>query len=138
MARKTAALLKEHGINPSAQRVAIAQYVLHTERHPTAEQVIDRVMKKFPLVSRATVYNTLNLFVEKGLLRRYALARGNVVFDPNIDNHHHFIDETTGAIHDIPWDAVQVSNMESLAGFEIEQYQVVMRGRKKSRKKPQS
>ena len=84
------------------------------------------------MVSRATVYNTLNLFVEKGLLRRYALPRGNVVFDPNVDKHHHFIDETTGAIHDIPWDAIQVSNLESLAGFEIEQYQVVMRGRKKA------
>ncbi len=45
-----------------------------------------------------------------------------------------FIDEATGAIHDIPWDAIQVSNLESLAGFEIEQYQVVMQGRKKSRK----
>jgi Fur family iron response transcriptional regulator len=131
MAQKTAALLKAHGINPSAQRVAIAQYVLHTGHHPTAEQVIDRVTKKFPLVSRATVYNTLNLFVEKGLLRRYALDRGNVVYDPHVDDHHHFIDETTGEIHDIAWDAIKVSNMESLDGFEIDKYQVVMRGRKK-------
>ena len=92
---------------------------------------MDRVSRKFPSVSRATVYNTLNLFVEKGLLRRYALPQGRVVFDPNIADHHHFIEEATGVIHDIPWDAVRVSNLESLDGFEIEQYQVVMRGHKK-------
>jgi Fe2+ or Zn2+ uptake regulation protein len=138
MARKTAAVLKEHGINPSAQRVAIAQYVLHTDRHPTAEEVMERVSNKFPMVSRATVYNTLNLFVEKGLLRRYALPAGNIVFDCHVDDHHHFIDESTGVIYDVPWDAIQVSNIESLDGFRVEEYQVVMRGRKKRRKKEAS
>lgn len=134
MARKTAVLLQEHGINPSAQRVAIAQFVLHTDRHPTAEEVLKRVSKKFPMVSRATVYNTLNLFVDKGLLRRYALSPGNVVFDPHVENHHHFIDESTGAIHDIPWDAVKVSNVKSLDGFQVESYQVVMKGHRRKKK----
>lgn len=133
MARKTAALLKEHSINPSAQRVAIAQFVLHTDRHPTAEEVLKRVSKKFPMVSRATVYNTLNLFVEKGLLRRYALSPGNIVFDCHVENHHHFIDESTGVIHDIPWNAIKVSNIKSLDGFQVETYQVVMKGRKRKK-----
>ncbi len=131
MARRTVALLNGHGINPSAQRVAIAQYVLRTDRHPSAEIVLNKVRRKFPLVSRATVYNTLNLFVEKGLLRRCALPDGNVVFDSNVNGHHHFIDETTGAIYDIPWEAIQVSNLNSLDGFQIKEYQVVMKGRKR-------
>jgi Fe2+ or Zn2+ uptake regulation protein len=135
MAQKTAAWLKEHGINPSAQRVAIAQYVLHTDRHPSAEEVLTQVRSNFPLVSRATVYNTLNLFVEKGLLRRHALPQGNVVFDSNTNNHHHFIDEATGVIYDVPWEAIRVSNLDSLDGFRIKEYQVVMRGRKMRSKK---
>lgn len=127
--------LQEHGIQPSAQRVAVAQFILHTDQHPSADQVWRAVQRTFPVISRATVYNTLNLFVEKGLLRELFLAEGNVVFDPKLETHHHFIDEATGAIHDVPWDKVQVCNVESLDGFEITDYQVVMRGRKRRTKR---
>jgi Fe2+ or Zn2+ uptake regulation protein len=128
--RDEAAVLREHGINPSAQRVAVARYVLHTDEHPSADEIWTRVKRRFPHVSRATVYNTVNLFVEKGLLRQFALTEGRVVFDPKTDDHHHFIDEESGNIHDVPWDAVEVSNLTRLAGFEVREYQVVMRGRR--------
>ena len=135
MWRYKTSLLKDHGINPSAQRVAVAQYVLHTDEHPSADEVWTRVRKHFPLVSRATIYNTLNLFVEKGLLRQLSLTEGRVVFDPKTDHHHHFIDEKSGKIHDVPWEAVQVSNLPKLAGFEVREYQVVMRGKRRRRKR---
>jgi Fe2+ or Zn2+ uptake regulation protein len=124
-------LLREHGIQPSAQRLAVAEYVLHTQDHPSADQVLERVIARCPTLSRATVYNTLNLFVEKGLLRELVLAEGKTVFDPNLERHHHFIDERTGAIHDIPWNAVRVSRVESLEGYDVREYQVVLRGRRK-------
>lgn len=130
--RDVAPLLESRGIQPSAQRVAVADYVLNTDEHPSADLVWKRVTARFPYVSRATVYNTLNLLVEKGLLRSLNLAEDSVVFDPNVDTHHHFIDEETGAIHDIAWDKVQVCNIEGLRGYEIRDYQVVMRGVKKS------
>jgi len=123
--------LRDHGIQPSAQRVAVADYVLHTEDHPSADQVWERVKKGCPTLSRATVYNTLHLFVEKGLLRELVLAEGRVVYDPKVDDHHHFIDEKTGRIHDIPWEAVRVSRIEQLKGFQVSEYQVVMRGRRR-------
>ncbi len=135
MPRKTATTLRDQGINPSAQRVAIAQYVLNTNTHPSAEQVWARVRQKFPMVSRATVYNTLNLFVEKGFLRQYVLTEGKVVFDSNVDAHHHFIDQSTSVIYDVAWEAVKVSKLDSLDGFHVEDYQVVMRGRKKAGRK---
>jgi Fe2+ or Zn2+ uptake regulation protein len=127
----TPTLLREHGIQPSAQRVAIADYVLRTNEHPSADLVFKRVAGNVPYLSRATVYNTLNLFVEKGLLRSLNLAEDSVVFDPKLETHHHFIDEETGTIHDIPWDKVQVCNIERLRGFQVDDYQVVMRGRVK-------
>jgi Fe2+ or Zn2+ uptake regulation protein len=124
------ARLRAHGIQPSAQRVAIARYVLATDEHPSADQIWDRVRRDVPVVSRATVYNTLNLFVDKGLLRELVLAEGKVVFDPNVDRHHHFIDDRTGRIHDVPWDALSVSDTNALPGFEVREYQVVLRGRR--------
>jgi Fe2+ or Zn2+ uptake regulation protein len=128
-------LLRDHGINLSAQRLAVAQYILHTDEHPSAYEVWQRVRERFPLVSRATVYNTINLFVEKGLLRQLVLTEGRVVFDPKTEDHHHFIDEESGKIHDVRWEAVEIPNVPKLDGFEVREYQVVMRGRKTPKRK---
>ena len=125
-----ARLLEEHGIQPSAHRIAVAQYVLRTDEHPSADTVLAKVGQSFPFISRATVYNTLNIFVQKGLLRELHMAEGKVVFDPNISRHHHFLDEETGAIHDIPWEALEVCKIEHLQGYEVFDYQVVLRGRR--------
>lgn len=124
-------ILEQHGIQPSAQRVAVAEYVLRTAEHPSADRVWASVQKNFPMISRATVYNTLHLFVEKGLLRELHLAPDSVLFDPNIDRHHHFIDEETGRIYDIPWNQIEMKNAKPLPGFEVHGYQVVMRGRRR-------
>ena len=121
--------LRDHGIQPSVQRVAVARYVLSTSDHPSADEVWQEVRRGLPVISRATVYNTLNLLVERGLLRAHVLAPRRVVFDPNLDRHHHFIDERTGQIHDVPWSAVQVGALADLPGFDVREYQVVMRGR---------
>lgn len=91
------------------------------------------------MIPRATVYNTLHLFVKKGLLRELVLAEGRSVFDCNVGAHHHFIDESTGAIHDVPWAAVRVSKVDQLAGYDVKEYMVVMRGTKsraKSARRP--
>jgi Fe2+ or Zn2+ uptake regulation protein len=122
--------LREKGIQPSAQRLAVASFVLETEAHPSADQVWAEVKAVLPAISRATVYNTLNLFVRRGLLRQLALAGGRVVFDPRVEAHHHFIDEATGAIHDVAWDALEVRGAAALRGLEVREYQVVMRGRR--------
>lgn len=126
-------MLRDRGIQPSAQRVAVAEYALTTEDHPSAEQVFARVRRSFPMISRATVYNTLNLFVGKGLLQPLVLAEGKIVFDPKTDRHHHFIDEETGDIHDVAWDALEVKNISALRGYDVREYQVVLRGKKQVR-----
>lgn len=128
------AALAEHGINPSAQRLAVAEVVLHTDAHPSADQVWTLVKRRIPMISRATVYNTLNLLVERGLLCELVLAEGRVVFDPKTERHHHFIDERTGRIYDVPWEAVRVSGVEKLPGFDVRTHQVVMRGRKRRKR----
>ncbi|MCZ7555992.1 MAG: transcriptional repressor [Bacteroidia bacterium] len=125
------AALQDHGIQPTAQRVAIAEAVLGNNHHPTADDILVEAQKRCSIVSRATVYNTLNLFVEKGLLRTQVLKEGIVVFDPNLQKHHHFIDEEDGTIIDIPWDWLTVEGRQKLREYDIRDYQVILRGRKK-------
>ena len=125
------AVLQQRGIQPSAQRVAIAQHVLSTELHPTADAILAEVRRSFPMVSRATVYNTLRLFVERGLLQTFQFEGGVTVYDPNVDRHHHFIDEDSGEIADVPWDALDVRKVETLTDLDVSSWMVVMRGRRK-------
>ncbi|MGF1467897.1 MAG: Fur family transcriptional regulator [Sandaracinaceae bacterium] len=123
--------LRSRGITPSAQRVAIAEYVLTTNEHPSADRVFTVVGERLPVLSRATVYNTLKLFVEKGLLRTVNLAEGGVVFDSNLDRHHHFVDVDSGEIVDIDWNRLRVAGVPDLEGYEVEHYEVVLRGRRR-------
>jgi len=124
-------MLRERGIQPSAQRVAVAEFVLATDEHPTADKVWSRVRKSFAMISRATVYNTLNLFVKKRLLRQFVFTGGTTVFDANVGNHHHFIDERSGRIYDLPWESLAVSKLDALKGFQVREYHVIMRGKLK-------
>lgn len=123
-------VLRRKGIQPTPQRIAVAEHVLAAKTHPTADEVWEQVRRRCPTLSRATVYNTLNRFVEKGLIRTQILKEGTVVFDPHVDAHHHFIDVETGRIYDVPWDAIKVSGEQALRGFEVLDYQVIVRGRR--------
>ena len=125
------AVLRTKGVQPTPQRLAVARFALATSSHPTADEVWEKARRECPTLSRATVYNTLNLLARKGLLKPRVITEGVVVFDPHVGRHHHFVDEETGRIHDIPWEAVRVSGEASLRGFEVREYQVVMRGRTK-------
>jgi Fe2+ or Zn2+ uptake regulation protein len=125
------ALLLSRGIRPSAHRLAVAKFVLHTQSHPSAEDVLKAVRRDFPMISRATVYNTLNLFLEKGLLQQIPIGEERAIFDPDLSPHHHLLDEETSVVHDVPWEALDIPHIESVEGFEITNFQVVMRGRRK-------
>jgi len=125
------ALLRKHGIQPTPQRIAVAEFVLHTDTHPSAEEVWAKVRNRCPTLSRATVYNTLNLFAERGLLSTQPLREGIIAFDPCVEPHHHFIDEESGTVCDVPWGAVKVTGEKSLEEFDVREYQVVMRGRRR-------
>ena len=118
-------LLRDHGIQPSAHRLAVAAYVLFTDEHPTADRVLDRARAALPLVSRATVYNTLNLFVARGLLREVVLGEGAMVFDPNVAPHHHLIDRDTGRVHDLPFDTVRIE----AANLDVESVEALLYGK---------
>lgn len=126
-------ILIEKGIQPSAPRMAIASYVWDTCSHPTADEVKCEVEKVFPTVSLATVYNTLKLFVNKGLLREVQDASfRSVRYDCNMKPHFHFIDESTGEMMDLDPQDLQISPDFIRLGkeFQISGVDVTVRGRR--------
>ncbi len=124
-------ILRQCDIQPTPQRIAVVECILASKTHPTADDVLILARKKCPTVSRATVYNTLNLLVEKKLVGMQTIREGAVIFDPNIQKHHHLIDEDTGDIHDIPWDQLEVKGIKKFEDFEILEFQVILRGKRR-------
>jgi Fur family transcriptional regulator, iron response regulator len=94
-------LLQAHGIQPTQQRIEIAQILLSRPQHLSAEQVMAMVNQDRTVVSKATVYNTLGLFAEKGLVREVIVDPAKVFYDPNTSQHYHFYNIDTGTLVDI-------------------------------------
>src|SRR2546423_15473729 len=90
------------GIRPTAQRLRIAALLLAEPQHLSAEQILASMRSAGARVSKATVYNTLNLFAERGLIRLLSVARSRAWLDSNGYAHYHFHDVTSGALIDVP------------------------------------
>lgn len=94
-------LLRQHGINPTHQRIEIAYALFSRQEHLSADQILAIVNTKHSETSKATVYNTLNLFVERKLIREVIVDPSKVFYDPNTHEHHHFYDVVSGHLTDI-------------------------------------
>jgi Fe2+ or Zn2+ uptake regulation protein len=93
--------LVKAGIRPSAQRIAIAQYLAEHLTHPTVEEIYHALHDEYPTLSRTTVYNTLWLLVENGVINAISIDRANSQFDYNIENHAHFRCKRCGKVIDL-------------------------------------
>src|SRR5690606_3470577 len=102
-------LLSARGVFPTPQRLDIAEVVLARPQHLSADQIIARMRRMGSRVSKATVYNTLNLFCERGLLRTVEVDPSRLFYDSTIEPHHHFFDVETGELVDIPHDGVKLA-----------------------------
>jgi len=107
-------VLRAHGISPTHQRIEIAHAVFSKMAHLSADQVLAIVNERHDETSKATVYNTLRLFVEKGLVREVIVDPSKVFFDPNTIPHHHFYDVETGEITDIDAERLTFSGLPEL------------------------
>ena len=122
------AVLKRSGINATAQRIAICRFVLCDAEHPSAEDVKLWVDQNFPKMSLATVYNTLRILVDAGLLRELRLPHSDaVLYDNNLSSHFHFLDEETGELLDV--DPVDVRLDPVLTqDYQVRAVEVLLRG----------
>ena len=124
--------LLEHGIQASAPRLAIANYVLNTRSHPTTERIKIEVEKKMPSVALATIYNSLHLFVEKGLIVAVKdPASDKWRYDCNTKPHFHFFDEASGQLVDLEPSVLRIQPDFSklYADFEVNSIEVTVKGK---------
>lgn len=125
-----AQLLRSHGINPTHQRIEIGLALFENPQHPSADDIFAMVNARNTETSKATVYNTLKLFLDKGMVRELIVDPNKVFYDPNVSVHHHFYDVATGEITDIPADGVRIEGLPPLPpGMVTEGIDIIVRTR---------
>ena len=120
--------LKQAGVTPTQQRVEIGQILFARPQHLSADQVLNIVNQAGPLVSKATIYNTLGLFAEKGLVKEVIVDPSKVFYDSNTTEHHHFFAVDSGELIDIEDQELSLVNMPRLPeGMRAEGIDIVIR-----------
>ena len=113
------------GISPTSRRVQIADLAFQRQQHVTAEEVYEQLNVGSRHVSRATVYNTLKMLVDHGLLWQVTVEMSRVFYDSNISPHHHFFDIDSRGLEDIEAEQFEILGMpepppgKSVAGVDV-------------------
>jgi len=128
-ARDIKSMLREAGLRPTRQRVALADILYrYGNRHISAEQLHEEAISARVPVSLATVYNTLHQFTQAGFLREVAVDGTKTYFDTNVSDHHHFFNEDDNSVIDIPGSTLSIDDVPTPPeGMEIVRVDVVVR-----------
>src|SRR5580765_1428348 len=121
MSQELQAALRQRGMRVTPQRVVVHRALLELGRHVTADELLDAVADRLPNVSLPTIYATLDLLEELGMVRRVQRA-GTTLFDPRVDSHHHLVCTSCGSIEDLD-SVLDTASLERAArrhGFEHE------------------
>jgi len=110
--------LREVGLTPTIQRLAVLESLEKTRSHPTADQVLETVRKKHPTVSRATVYNTLEALTQAGLILRITVDPSVARYDADLGPHAHFRCRACNTVYDV------IVEDENTLGDEIEGHRI--------------
>jgi Fe2+ or Zn2+ uptake regulation protein len=116
--------LHEHGVKPSYPRVRILDYMLVKKNHPTVDMIYAELSKEIPTLSRTTVYNTVNLFNEKGLVQKLGIDEQETRYDADISVHAHFRCDSCGKILDLTTEGElpEITGPEQITVREIQFY----------------
>lgn len=96
-----AEMLRDVGLTPTIQRLAILDYLQRVKCHPTADEALVAVQRKFPSISRATVYNTLDALTKAGMILRLNVDPTVARYDADLVLHAHFRCRLCGKVYDI-------------------------------------
>jgi Fe2+ or Zn2+ uptake regulation protein len=125
-----AALLRERGLRATSQRVVMHRLLRDHNRHLSAEELLSEAGERLPGVSLPTVYATLELFEQLGIVRRVNGGGGTLLWDTRADAHHHLICRNCGRIEDMdtPLDLERARRSAARAGFQPDRAEVVVSG----------
>ena len=121
-------LLESAEVRCTQQRMLLASLVLSHKQHLSADQVFALANRDGPAVSKATVYNTLNLFARLGLVREVIVDPQRVFYDSNVSDHHHLYNEDDGSLIDVDAGSLEVRGLPELpADTEVRGIEVIVR-----------
>ncbi len=124
------AKLEQHKILPTPQRIEVAGILLREPQHLSADQIMGELRAAGSTVSKATVYNCLNLFSECGLVKERLVDPKRRFYDSTTSPHHHFFNADTGELSDIPAQSVALAGLPELpAGTWLESAELIIRVR---------
>ena len=107
-------VLSSLDIKPTSQRIDIANIIFRKDQHLSAEDIIMVLNNNGSTISRATVYNTLNLFAQKGLVQRVVIDSSKIYYDSKTTPHSHYYNTDTGEISDFEFENVRISPLPKL------------------------
>ena len=119
------------GLRMTRQRQEVYRTLMEQRNHPTANDVFMRVKDRLPNISLATVYNCLEALVQHGIIRQVNFERESSRYCPNLSEHGHFHDATTGVIHDVDFKlGVNLADLLNLPpGAVIDDVEITLRGK---------
>lgn len=119
--------LKKNGIKPSIQRIKIFEYLLGHHTHPTVDDIFQSLSAEIPTLSKTTVYNTLNIFVENHIVHEVIIEENEVRYDVETGTHGHFKCKVCGDIIDFDVDLSKL-DLQKLGNVEIEETHFYLKG----------
>ena len=120
--------LQSHGVKLTPQRVEIGLLLLPKPCHMSADQILKSLRDSGNRISKATVYNTLNLFSRQGIVREVAIDPAHLVYDSTTHRHHHFFNTDTGELIDIDSPDLSISGLPPLPdGMTQESVDLIIR-----------
>lgn len=132
MQQQLKATLLSHGVKPTTQRLEIGQLLFAQPKHMSADQILSDLRNAGSRVSKATVYNTLNLFSQQGLVREVSVDPERQFYDSTNHPHHHFYNVDTGELTDIEHSDLEFVRLPELPeGTEAQDIEVIVRIRNK-------
>lgn len=119
--------LKRRNINLSHQRLMVLEYLIQNQCHPTVDQIFTDLQKNIPTLSKTTVYNTLRILLEAGLVRVITIEDNETRYDVEIETHGHFKCEVCKTIYNFALDMDALVSRD-LAGFATKDKDVYFKG----------
>ena len=120
-------ILKFHNIKPSHHRIRVFQYLMEHKNHPTVDMIYRDLLEEIPTLSKTTLYNTLNLFVERGIINMVNIEENESRYDADVSLHAHFKCSHCGKIYDVYLEVARIE-LSGLEQFEVSESHVYFKG----------
>ena len=125
-------IYRDLNVTPTKQRLDLAKLIFAKKQHFTASDLIGLANKNGLNISMATVYNTLSLLEDKGMLKTINIDNELKFYDTNMENHHHLYNTTMSTLTDIAHDRVSFAELPELPKtLEIESTELLIKVKNK-------